>query len=108
MKKYEPIAPYFNDNENVVTVQEDTFVKTVSINTEEMHNIDEKIEEFVGRDDAGNFKCNLCGKTTGRHKRHLQNHIETHLDGLSFSCQFCDKTFRSRNSLALHKSRFHK
>ena len=106
--KQEPIITSVNDDENFVPIQEDTSVKTVSVNLEEMNDIDGKIEEYIGLDETGNYKCNLCGKKTGRHKRHLQNHIETHLEGLSFSCQFCDKTFRSRNSVAIHKNRFHK
>ena len=39
---------------------------------------------------------------------HLKNHIETHLEGLSFPCQLCEKTFRSRNALSIHKTRYHK
>ena len=34
--------------------------------------------------------------------------IETHFEGLSFPCQVCGKTFRSRNALQIHNTRFHK
>ena len=53
------------------------------------------------------FKCKLCGKE-GKKSIDMQRHIETHLEGLSYSCQLCRKTFRSRNSLRTHRTQFHK
>ena len=52
--------------------------------------------------------CKHCGKTTtGRNrKQDLANHIETHIDGLSFSCQHCGNTYRSRNHLKSHISKY--
>ena len=51
--------------------------------------------------------CRVCGKE-GLSK-HIRNHIEAnHLEGISISCDHCDKTFSSRNGLATHKSRTHK
>ena len=51
--------------------------------------------------------CKVCGKE-GLSK-HLRNHIEAnHLEGISIPCHHCDKTFSSRASLEMHKSRFHK
>ena len=52
------------------------------------------------------YKCTLCGKEAARTS--LKNHIEVnHLEGISIPCSQCDKTFRSRNSLAIHKHREH-
>ena len=31
----------------------------------------------------GEFTCTACGKT-GKDKRNMRRHVETHLDGLSF------------------------
>ena len=28
----------------------------------------------------------------------MKEHVERHIDGLSYVCQFCDKTFRSINT----------
>ena len=67
--------------------------------------VDQKIEELTDRID-GVWTCKACGKTSNR-KGNLGWHIETHLEGLSFPCNGCDKTFRSRNSLDTHFSRFH-
>ena len=68
--------------------------------------IEQKIEELTDRID-GVWTCKVCGKTSGR-KLHLGWHIESHIEGLSFPCNECDKTFRSRCSLYSHFSRFHR
>ena len=53
------------------------------------------------------YKCTLCGKEV--EKNNLRNHIERqHLEGISIPCTECEKTFRSRGSLSMHRSREHK
>ena len=74
-------------------------------NTEE---IDEKISEYIVRGEDGNYSCGYCGKSGDKWKNNMRNHVETHMEGLSFPCQSCDKTFRSRNSLSFHKSKYHR
>ena len=51
--------------------------------------------------------CKVCGKEGLLTK--IRNHIEAnHLEGISIPCDYCDKTFSSRNALTTHKSRTHK
>ena len=51
--------------------------------------------------------CKVCGKEGLWN--HIRSHIETnHLEGISISCDYCDKTFSTRQSLGIHKSRSHK
>ena len=51
--------------------------------------------------------CKVCGKE-GRPKD-IRGHIEAnHLEGISIPCDYCDKICPSRNSMVMHKSRFHK
>ena len=53
------------------------------------------------------YRCTLCGKEA--EKNDLRKHIESkHLEGISIPCTECDKTFRSRGSLSMHRSREHK
>lgn len=68
--------------------------------------LDEKIRELT-EVIGDRCKCKICGKeTSGRNRRQdLGNHIETHLEGISFDCHLCGKTFRSRNLLRCHVSR---
>ena len=55
----------------------------------------------------GKPSCTVCGKTSSSRKD-LKRHIETHIEGLSFPCDECDKSFRSRHSLRTHMSLIHK
>ena len=50
--------------------------------------------------------CKVCGKEGMGHN--IKDHIEAnHLEGIVIPCNFCEKTFRSRNSLRVHKIRQH-
>jgi len=79
----------------------------VPVSTEDVSEVENTVNQHVEKSSDGLYKCGLCGKTA-KHIRNLKNHIETHLEGLSFPCQLCGKTFRTRNSLAHHHGRFHK
>ena len=46
--------------------------------------------------------CKVCGKEG--QGRDIKEHIEAnHLEGIIIPCNLCDKSFRSRNALRLHK-----
>ena len=62
-----------------------------------------KISEMTERVD-GFYKCKVCGKTS-RDKTNLGKHIETHIEGLSFSCKMCQKVFGKRESLRRHNDK---
>ena len=50
--------------------------------------------------------CKVCGKE-GLGKN-IQDHIESkHIDGIVLPCNYCEKTFTSRNGLRLHKKKMH-
>ena len=70
--------------------------------------IEAKIAEYILRNDDGTYGCKLCGKAGVKKTTNMKNHVETHLEGLSFPCQQCGKTFRSRHILKNHKFRHHK
>ena len=47
-------------------------------------------------------RCKVCGKEG--QGRNIKDHIEAnHLEGIVIPCNLCDKTFRSRNGIRLHK-----
>ena len=67
--------------------------------------LDFQIETMLMKNgEAG--QCKVCGKTTNQ-KRDLKRHAEIHIDGVFHLCGFCDKTFRTRNYLRMHKQRKH-
>lgn len=75
-----------------------------------------RLDESIVDNGDGTLSCTVCRKRTNPNSKsifsvernNLRNHVETHLDGISYSCNICEKTFRSKNSLNCHKSVFHK
>lgn len=53
------------------------------------------------------FKCVVCSKLS-KLKHHIKNHVEIHVAGLSYTCSYCGKPFKSKNSLTSHVSRWHR
>ncbi|XP_063229108.1 zinc finger protein 317-like [Bacillus rossius redtenbacheri] len=52
-------------------------------------------------------RCDYCGKLFNKYA--LRTHIQDmHMPTVSEPCQFCHKLFRSRNSLRVHLSTFHR
>ena len=49
----------------------------------------------------GQWNCRECGKMATR-KDHMRNHAETHVEGVSKSCNLCGKAFANRASLQQH------
>ena len=66
--------------------------------------LEKTIEENVFKDVDGKWKCGKCPRIAN-HKVHIKEHVETHIEGLAFPCQDCDKTFRTRHSLRAHKNK---
>ena len=92
--------------QKVKTRNLENHVRTVPVSND----VEEQINQYLEECSDGNYRCTFCGKTcTGKtSKRDTQRHIETHIDGLSYECPTCNKTFRSRNSLKCHKYMYHK
>ena len=73
----------------------------------------EQVLQYMETCSDGSYRCTVCGKTSDsdKHQRskktNMMNHVETHLEGLSYSCPLCQKSFRSKNSFSKHKSVYH-
>ena len=84
---------------------------TDSLNTSEMNEIDAKLMENLEPMDDGHLRCTICGKDSfgigkkGDRKHRMKDHVETHIEGLSYPCQLCGKECRSKQSLSDHKRR---
>ena len=74
---------------------------SIVINSSDIREINEKIEEFLEKVEGGGYNCKTCGKYSKK-KDHIRKHVETHLEGLSFPCNTCGKIFRSSNALYTH------
>ena len=62
-------------------------IKTVSSGT--ITDLDQHIETMYSRNDDGLYCCNECGKTF-RLRGHIKEHVESHIDGLSYPCHACN------------------
>jgi len=83
--------------------EKNTKVATIdSSNVTQASNYDDLIEHF-----GDDWKCKHCGKTT-KTKSNMTQHIEIHIDGLSFQCNSCTMVFKSRSVLNVHKYRNHR
>ena len=69
--------------------------------------IEAKTKELYKKID-GVWTCLQCGKTSSGQSCNIRFHVETHMDGLCYTCNICKKEFRSKNSLNFHKNTFHK
>ena len=67
--------------------------------------VDDRIQELIERRE-GLLYCQVCDYKTNR-LSNVKEHVEIHIEGLSYTCQFCDKTFRSKNSYRVHIKRNH-
>ena len=80
--------------------------RTVAVTVNDNSAAEEAIQEHLGRED-GVYCCRVCNYRS-KDKTRVTNHIETHIEGLSYSCSVCQKTFRSKDCLRKHKSNVHK
>ena len=79
----------------------------VSVNSGDYSEIDEKLYENMEKREDGKYSCKLCDRVM-QIKTRMREHVETHMDNLSFPCNYCDKICRSRPSLKMHTFRLHK
>ena len=87
------------------------------VNVTYLQELDEKVKSMMTKSESagpngpgGSTRasvCTVCGKE-GK-SGHIKDHIEVHhLEGVSIPCNYCEKTFRTRDALRHHNSRQHK
>ena len=84
---------------NVSSYNLDARIDVGSMSAEE---IELKKTEFYQKVN-GVWICLACGYKTALHSGHIRKHIETHMDGLCYTCTLCNKEFRSKDTLHKHK-----
>ena len=64
------------------------------------------VNGMIGKQD--NFwTCTMC-QFKSMNRGHLKEHVETHIEGLEFPCNYCEKVMRSSNAFRQHVGKFHK
>ena len=80
-------------------------IKMNSVEFQTVEELDEKIKENLSRvDGTKKWQCLICNLVSGQISN-AKEHVEVHFEGLSFLCQNCDKSFRSRGYLRKHKAK---
>ena len=103
-----------NTTNKVTKKERETIPGTIALNREGKIGFDDQVIKYLEECSDGSYRCTACGKTSDNdrlnrnRKTNMMKHIETHLEGLSYCCSICQKTFRSKNSLFTHKSVYHK
>ena len=92
---------------NKITRPQNNTVVALPENTEHKEYL---AEQIISNPDKS-VTCKICGKTSkpnsknmGQARSNMRNHVETHFEGLSYTCPTCSKVFRSAVGLAVHKS----
>ena len=87
---------------------EEEFIKSRRSKTEahDMTEVDEKIEELIVKRE-GKKVCKVCDYTSNN-SGHMIEHVELHLEGVQYHCQYCKKTFQSRGIFRRHQKKQHK
>ena len=66
---------------------------------------EEKIDALAEHGGDG-WKCRRCGKQD-RNRSWIRRHVESHIEGFTFPCHLCEKTFSKRYKLKTHMGAVH-
>ena len=94
------------DNKVPVMKRAPSYSKTVATVKGMSSSVEDKILELIERREGMNY-CKGCDYKTDR-LFNMKEHVEIHIEGLSYPCQLCNKTFRSKKALRSHFIRNHK
>ena len=81
-------------------------VERIDVSSMTPEETEEKKKELYQKTD-GTWNCLACDYSN-RDRYNIKRHIETHIDGLSYTCTLCNKEFRLKDSLNCHISRSHR
>ena len=65
----------------------------------------EEIDKMVVKD-GNTYKCGVCGRNS-RDRSNVRRHVETHVDGLAYPCEYCPKSLKTKNAHYMHIIRNH-
>ena len=52
-----------------------------------------KLDSMMVKAENGEYYCKVCGKAS-KNRGHIREHVETHIEGLSYPCNQCGKVSR--------------
>jgi len=86
-----------------------TMVDSAAMGADGNKEVEAWVADALYKDEStGDWCCKYCSKTN-RNRARVSRHAEVHFPGtVPLPCNFCGKTFKTRNSLASHVSRWHR
>ena len=69
--------------------------------------VEQRIELLYQQDPEAGFVCLTCG-FVNRVKQNMRKHVEIHIEGPGYTCTYCFKSFKTKNSLNTHTSNKHR
>ena len=85
--------------------------RTVSVVTNGDTNVYEEakraVDDLIIKESDNCWVCSVCNRSS-KTNSDMRRHAEVHIEGLSFPCQLCGDTFRSRRLLVNHKQTKHR
>ena len=81
-------------------------VSVQSSNIQSLEELDQLVDASYSKDSNGLHACHYCEKSF-KCRSHAKEHVEIHIEGLSFPCTLCDVVLSSRNSLRVHNKKRH-
>ena len=92
----------YGDSYRRISTNVSSSLELISDTFSSIEELNQRVDEEIAKDNDGMWRCSRCPKVS-KNKGHIKEHVEVHLDDISFPCQFCDKTFRSRASIRFHR-----
>ena len=97
------------DNQLDISVISDMEEKCTDVSIDA--DLDAQIENYITKttnaEGLTGYQCNTCCKFSLK-KQNIRKHVEIHIEGLSFPCKLCERTFKTRNTYHTHMYIKHK
>ena len=101
-----PKVDFDHENETkIVVAPRSSMRSTVNVKTvasETIGDLDQHIETMYTRNEDSFFICHECDRSF-KNRSHVREHVESHIEGLSFPCHSCNFIARSRLISRKHK-----
>ena len=72
----------------------------VKADFQSIEEMDMNMQKYIESSMEGH-QCTICRKTS-KHSGHIREHVETHLEGLSYSCHKCGNKYNKRGTFRKH------
>ena len=84
----------------------ETAAREEAVESDKLLSAHVKVQDLV-EERSGRHYCLACHYSS-TDREHLEEHLDYHVQGLSYSCKHCGKTFRLRNTLRKHTNTQHR